>query len=157
MASLPIVFHHYGLATSNHAQSVHLLQAMGYSCSPPIYDDLQKVHLSMCLHTTLPPVEVVSPGGEDGPLDNILKSNQAAVYHLCFVVQSFDEALAALGEHTRLRCVSEPKEVILFDGLKVAFYYLAGLGLIELLQDPAMRPDPRRRVDTAVGTGPDTR
>lgn len=147
MASLPFVFQHYGLATSDHDLSVDLLRAMGYSCSPTAFDSVQGVNLSICSHATMPSVEVISPGPEEGPLHNILKNNQAAVYHLCFAVKSFDEALTTLGKHTRLRCVSEPKEAILFDGLKVAFYYLAGLGLIELLENPALQDNVRRPRD----------
>jgi methylmalonyl-CoA/ethylmalonyl-CoA epimerase len=87
-------------------------------------------------HETQPAVEIIYEGTEAGPIDKLMQRHaQGIVYHVCYVTENLRESLDGL-EAAGLRavCVSPPKPALLFEGRKVSFYNIVGIGLIEILE-----------------------
>ena len=135
MTPVPFSLHHLGLAARRPESARKFAQALGYTIGPTVHDPLQNVDLAMCDHPSMPSIEIVTPGKAPGPLSGFLRSASELVYHLCYDVESIERAAKTLAEHIgSLRCVSEPKPAVLFDGRPVAFYVVPGAGLVELLE-----------------------
>jgi len=129
-----LAFHHFGLAVRSPEQAGLFLQALGYQAGVPVYDPLQKVNLAMFYHAEMPGVEVIWPGAETSPIDRMLKRNDTMVYHLCYTCADPAAALSKMADAGfEVLPATEPRAAILFNGLEVSFYFVAGFGLIELI------------------------
>ena len=132
-------FHHFGLATRNMAQSAAFLTAGGYRIGEWVFDPEQSVTLAFAEHPSMPSVELIAAkDGVPSPVDNLLKSAAAAVYHLGYGCVSLETAVEELktGGFRAMR-VSPPKPAILFGGARVAFYFIREFGLVELIEEEA--------------------
>ena len=127
-------FEHIGLAVKDFTAAVRFYESLGYQCSAPIVDDLQRVELIMCRSDTMPDVELIKPTGDDSPVGGILKERPEALYHTCFEVSDLGPFLKDLKRTNRVLTVSPPKQAILFGNRHVSFYYVQGVGLLELLE-----------------------
>jgi methylmalonyl-CoA/ethylmalonyl-CoA epimerase len=135
MQSFGLKFHHLGLASRHEDRAVRFLEGLGYSIGERVFDPLQNVYLCLCRADAMPDVEIVTPTNSPGPLDNILKTADAMIYHSCYETRNLDESLRAMRESGhRVICVSSPKSAVLFNGRHVSFYAIRGFGLIELLE-----------------------
>jgi methylmalonyl-CoA/ethylmalonyl-CoA epimerase len=133
--ALGLSFHHFGLATARPQAAIGLLRTLGYAIGPTVHDPLQKVDLILCSSATMPAVELVFGSEPGSPIAGFLKVGTGLFYHQCFETTDLARSLAGLREAGhRLACVSPPKPAVLFGGRPVSFYYLAGYGLIELLE-----------------------
>ena len=134
--SFGLAFNHFGLATRSPDKAVAFLKGLGYRAGETTHDPIQKVNLILCRNGQMPPVEVISPGAEPGPLDAILADRNEAIYHLCYRSRDLAASLAAMkqGGH-RVVQVAAPQPAILFGGQRVSFYMVRGFGLIEILED----------------------
>ena len=129
-------FHHLGLATRKHDKAVAFVSALGYQIGESVFDPLQNVRLTMCIHETEPAIEIICPSDTKGPIDGLTQRHPAGViYHSCYETDDLPEALAALENagHAVI-CISSPKAAPLFGGLHVSFYNVPGIGLIEILE-----------------------
>ena len=135
MSLLDLKFHHVGVAVKNFNKSLDFYQLMGYEKvnEDIIRDELQKVDLYLLKHKTHPSIELVKPYDDNSPVNNYLKESDNNMYHYCYEVLSFEEVEKALKKQFRVFNVSKPKPAILFNNRLVSFYYLYGVGLIELL------------------------
>jgi len=128
-------FHHLGLASRCEDKSIKFLEGLGYNIGDRKHDPLQNVHLRLCKAESMPDVEIVIPTNSAGPLDSILNTSEANIYHVCYETINLNDSLQAIKGHgIRVICVSKPKPAVLFDGREVSFYTIRGLGLIELLE-----------------------
>lgn len=129
-------FHHLGLLSSRPDVTADRLQDLGYQVTAPVIDPLQEATLRMAVADNCAPrIEIITPLRSDSPLGRQLKTRDNSVYHMCYFAPGFDEAKAALlGENGRIFTVSEPKAAILFEGRRVAFYFVDGLGLVEVIE-----------------------
>ncbi len=136
-------FHHMGLAVRDPTPAIAFLEAVGYRRGNAVFDALQGANLSLCTHPTMPDVELVWPGPGASPIDRIVSRSEAAIYHLCYSAADAAASLAAMErEGIDVIDVSPPTPAILFEGNKVSFHCIAGIGVIEILE----------RVSAAVGT-----
>jgi methylmalonyl-CoA/ethylmalonyl-CoA epimerase len=129
-------FHHFGLASKNPEFAATFFRSLGYETSDLVHDPLQKVDLIMCKHPSMPAVEIISPGGVEGPLDRMLaKHANGLIYHLCYITGDLERALSFMETDLGLRvmCLSEPKPAILFGGKAVSFYEVDGIGMVEII------------------------
>lgn len=128
-------FHHHGLAVVKPEKAVRFLTSIGYLAGEPIRDELQNVHLLLATHPVMPAVEIVYPTETPGPLTQLLAQKTAQIYHTCYECDDLTEAVAGLkADGNRILPVVPPKPAVLFGGRLVAFYQVAGFGLIELLE-----------------------
>ena len=129
-------FHHIGIAVSDFEKITSFYCSIGYKKSNEsiIRDELQVVDLMLLIHDAHPNIELVKPINEKSPINNYLKDSDVAIYHFCYEVDSFSDVIKKLKKNFRIFNVSKPKPAILFDNRLVAFYYIHGVGLIELLE-----------------------
>lgn len=131
-------FHHLGLAVHKPDTAQVFLSNLGYQVGAMVYDPIQNVHLAMCNHPAMPAVEIICPAEGKGPLDRYLQQHKdGLVYHMCFAARDLAASIAAFKADRDMRAIflSEPKEAILFQGRKVVFCLVAGMGLIELVAE----------------------
>ncbi len=139
MQQFGLGFHHFGLATRDEALSLRFLGAMGYTSGERTYDPLQRVNLVLCHHETMPSVEVISPADEPGPLDAMLQRQPESIYHLCYTTTDLKATLNAMRDAGhRAMPVVPPRPARLFGESLVSFYMVRGIGLIEILEIPAV-------------------
>lgn len=136
MTTSHLTFHHFGLAVRRPAEARKLAGRLGYQEGKTVFDPVQNVNLQLCTHATQPAVEIIWPGGDNGPVDKLVKRNQSGiVYHLCYETDNLTAALAGLEAAGLLAiCISPPAPALLFDGRPVSFYNVPGIGLIEILE-----------------------
>jgi methylmalonyl-CoA/ethylmalonyl-CoA epimerase len=129
-------FHHFGLATQDEKSAQSFLSKLGYEIGKKIFDPCQSVDLTLCHHESHPDVELVSSSKEKGPLESILKNNHCLTYHHCFTCYSIAQVLEQLNrDQIHFISISPPKPAVLFNNRKVAFIFVQGFGLLELLHD----------------------
>lgn len=135
MSVLNLKFHHIGVAVKEFNKSLDFYKLMGYQKvnEDIIRDELQEVDLYLLKHKTHPAIELVKPYNENSPVNIYLKENDNNIYHYCYEVSCFEEIEKDLKKQFRVFNVSKPKPAILFNNRLVSFYYLHGVGLIELL------------------------
>jgi hypothetical protein len=128
-------FHHLGLAVKQPDSAVRFLSGLGYQIGPAVRDELQNVHLALCIRRGMPAVEIVYPTETPGPLAPILKSNASMIYHICYESRNREKSLSALdADKNLIVLLSAPRPAVLFGGRKVSFYAVAGFGVIEILE-----------------------
>jgi methylmalonyl-CoA/ethylmalonyl-CoA epimerase len=133
-----LTFHHLGLAVKTPDAAVSFLKGLGYVNGEAVFDPLQNVHLLMCDHPTMPSIEVIYRAKGEGPLDKLLaRQKEGLVYHMCYSTRSLQASLAAMqsDKSMELFCISPPKAAVLFGGKPVSFYLVAGVGLIEIIDE----------------------
>jgi hypothetical protein len=110
------------------------LSILGYTAGAMEYDPLQAVNVAMWHHAVMPDVEVIWPRERPSPIDGLIKSQDSAIYHLCFTVPDANAAIASLEQAgMQVHTVVEPRPAILFGGRLVSFHLIGGFGLIELI------------------------
>lgn len=129
-------FHHLGLAVFSFEPALGFFKRLSYRISDRVSDPLQNVELILCTSPVQPDVELIRPVNDLSPVFPFLKRNQEMIYHSCYQVDSIEKALKENFKGMRLLPVSPPKPAILFDNYPVAFYFVKGLGLVELLEKP---------------------
>ena len=133
-----LTFHHLGLAVKTPGAAVSFLEGLGYAAGEAVFDPLQNVHLLMCDHPAMPSIEVIYRAKGEGPLDKLLaRQKDGLVYHMCYTATSLQASLQALeaDKSAELFCISPPKAAVLFGGKPVSFYLVAGVGLIEIIDE----------------------
>lgn len=129
-------FHHLGLVTGKSENAIRFVKHLGYTVGDSIQDPLQNVNLIMCSHPSQPDIEIIYPTDTSGPLDNLIQSNKEMIYHIGYEVDNVELALAEFKkENLRNICVVPPKPAVLFNGRKVSFYKVTGIGLIEFIEN----------------------
>lgn len=137
LASFGLKFHHLGLAVKEPEMATSFLAAMGYNVGKAVNDPLQNVNLIMCAHANMPDIEIIYPADGPGPVDKLLQRHKnGIVYHLCYETDSHDDSMRRIEESGfRLICVAPLKPAVLFGGKPVAFYFVNGVGLIEIIDN----------------------
>lgn len=138
MNSFGLKFHHMGLAISDVKKASIFVKSLGYELSKVVSDPLQRVDLIMCSHTEMPSIELVfnESNHSDSPISSILKYQKESIYHLCYSCCHIEETISLLKSvGIKILKISSAKPAILFDGRYVAFYFISGFGLIELLEE----------------------
>jgi hypothetical protein len=140
-----LTFHHFGLAVKRPDPAFLYLEALGYRKGAMCWDPLQHVNLAKLHHDTMPDVEVIWPGDEPSPIDNLVKGGKSLIYHQCYTAQDPEASIGALRDAgLDVIEIAPPKPAVLFDGLEVSFYSIARVGVIEII-----RGEPVARVEAA--------
>ena len=130
-----LAFHHVGLAVKRPDEAFLYFKALGYRKGASCWDPLQHVNLAMVHHEVMPDVELIWPGDEPSPIDNMIKGGKALIYHQCYTSpdpQTSISALRAIG--LDVIEISPPKPAVLFGGLEVSFYSINRVGMIEIIR-----------------------
>ncbi len=130
--STAFTFHHVGSLTSDLSQAEKTSNVLGFTFYERIYDPIQEVNLSFGRNAMGILLELVEPQ-ENSKVYKLLKRNGSGPYHICFEVDSIEEAEKKLGQSGFI-CINTPKKAIAFQDRLVAFYYNPVHGVIELLE-----------------------
>jgi len=117
------------------SKSIEFYKALNYSIQGPVIDELQNAELMICLSDSSPPVELIKPINEHSPVKNILEKSNEQIYHVCYEVNDIRKVELLFKKNYNSICVKKPTPAILFNNRLVSFYYIKGIGLIELLQE----------------------
>ncbi len=117
-------FHHIGMAVDNiESAKIELGQ---------IFDDpIQKVKVSFA-NINGARIEFIEPTSEQSPVNNSIKKGQKLV-HLCFEVDSIDEAIQ-IAKENKFSVLSKPVPAVAFEGRNIIWLFHKVFGLIELIQ-----------------------
>jgi len=130
-----LAFHHFGLAVKRPDQAFLYLEGLGYRKGAHCWDPLQSVNLAMMHHAAMPDVEVIWPGDQPSPIDNLVKGGKSLIYHQCYTSEDPEASIAALRAlGLDVIEVSPPKPAALFGGLEVSFYSINRVGVIEIIR-----------------------
>lgn len=129
-----VTFHHFGLALKDFSKALRFYTHIGYQCTTPVIDPIQRVELVFCTAQGHPAVELIKPIDKQSPIHSYLNKANEWIYHTCYELDHIERDGPALFAQVRAICVSPPKPAILFNHRLVAFYYINDVGLIEVLQ-----------------------
>jgi methylmalonyl-CoA/ethylmalonyl-CoA epimerase len=138
--ALGLEFHHLGLAVRRPDDAKLFLGGLGYTLGEPIYDPEQNANLILCRHHgRMPDIEIIYPAKGKSPVDKLINLRpDGLVYHLCYVTGDVETWLQRMEQaDIRAVCMIPPVPAVLFAGRRVSFYNIVGVGLCEVIEDPA--------------------
>jgi methylmalonyl-CoA/ethylmalonyl-CoA epimerase len=130
-------FHHIGIAVNDIDASAAVYVRGGYNRSATVFDPIQNVNICWLTKSGQPTLELLEPVDENSPVNKTLEKNGVTPYHCCYQVDNIEEAIVELRKQ-RYVVVSKPVEAVAFRGSRVCFLYNKNVGLIELVEAPAM-------------------
>ena len=130
-------FHHIGIAVKDINKTAEMYVLGGYVRSSVIFDTSQNVNICWLVKEGMPTMELLAPVVDTSPVCRILKNNGVIPYHICYVVPNIIEAVLELRKLKYL-IVSNPVKAPAINNCKVAFLFNKNVGLIELVESPAM-------------------
>ena len=129
-------FHHMGMAVRQSEKARASLLSLGYRIGEAVHDSGQKAQVQMCHSAKFPDIELIYSESQDSPIHGLTKLQDEIMYHVCFETPSIDAAVAQWrASGTRVFRVKPEMPAPLFDNRLVAFYHVAGFGLVELLEE----------------------
>jgi methylmalonyl-CoA/ethylmalonyl-CoA epimerase len=134
--SVAFKFHHIGVAVPDLEQaSKFYTSVLGFKIiSGPLEDPVQKVKACFLAEAGANAIhlELISPAGEDSPVNKYLSKGIGA-YHVCYEVPDISAALAGLRANGCL-IVSKPVAAVAYGGRKIAWCFTSTSQLLELLE-----------------------
>lgn len=123
---------HIGYAVHDIQKTAHYYVDGGW-CLSGIYEEpVQKAKIAFLVKLGMPTIELVSPLNGDSPVDNVLKHNGVAPYHICYVVDDMMEAVEELYEEG-FKPLFMPIQSVAMDNREICYMYHLELGAIELV------------------------
>lgn len=121
--------HHMGIAVLNIEKAKQEIQLLypDAKCSDVVYDEAQDAYL--CLIDLSKEIRLELVSGEK--VKRIALSG-FRFYHICLETENFDQIMTEWSA-SGLDLISPPKEAVLFDSRRVAFWRTQ-MGLVELLE-----------------------
>lgn len=124
---------HIGYAVRDIEKSAALYVSAGWDMSP-IYEELvQHAKIAFLTKPGMNTIELVSPLVGDSPVDNILRKQGVAPYHICYVVEDIMQAVEDLYEEG-FKPLFLPVESNAMDNRKICYLYHLDVGYIELVE-----------------------
>lgn len=130
-------FHHIGFAVKDIDATASIYEQGGYKRSASIFDLAQDVTICWLTKEGMPIVELLASVDELSPVNKTLEKVGVSPYHCCYVVDNIEEAVSELKKQ-RYIMVSKPVEAVAFCGSRVCFLYNKNMGLVELVEAPAI-------------------
>ena len=125
--------HHIGYLVKSIEKSKSLFLSLGYDLEQDtVYDEFRKVDICFLIKDGYR-IELVSPKDSSSVVGELRKKVGNSPYHICYEVESLEDAVAALAEK-RFVVWDEPHEAPAISGKKVVFLVNGQIGLIELVE-----------------------
>lgn len=126
--------HHIGYLVKSIEKSKSLFLSLGYDLEQDtVYDEFRKVDICFLIKDGYR-IELVSPKDSSSVVGELRKKIGNSPYHICYEVESLEDAVAALAEK-RFVVWDEPHEAPAFNGKKVVFLVNGQIGMIELVEE----------------------
>lgn len=129
-------FHHIGVAVKTMDATLEVYKAGGYNASTITFDPVQNVNICWLTKVGMPTVELLAPVDESSPVCKTLEKNGVTPYHMCYIVEDMESAVAELRK-MKYVVVVKPVEAPAITNCKVSFLFNKNVGLIELVEAPA--------------------
>lgn len=132
-------FHHLGVACRDLDVEERAWSAMGYVREGTDFEDpIQRVRGRFIVGPG-PRLELLMPLASGSPLDNVLNKG-IKIYHQAFLTRDFDAAFASLRAQ-KFRLIAAPARAVAFEGRRIAFFALANLAIVEIIEAPSPAAD----------------
>lgn len=109
----------------------HYLDA-GWSISHIFEEKVQRARIAFLDKPGFTTIELVAPLEGSSPVDNVLKQNGVAPYHICYVVDDIMQTLEDLYEEG-FKPLFMPVESVAMGNRKICYLYHLDVGTIELV------------------------
>lgn len=134
MKSLKSV-NHIGYAVKNIPAVAHYYLEAGWVMSEIYEEHVQNTKIAFLKKDGFPTIELVSPLNETpSPVDNVIRKNGNAPYHICYNVDDIEETVEELYEEG-FNPLFMPVESVAMDNHMICYMQHKDLGLIELVED----------------------
>ena len=125
--------HHVGYAVPDLAKAIDEFVALGWAVSSEITDDESRQVRIVFLTMGALVVELVAPLSPESPITKQLAKGSGAPYHICYEVESLEEAEAYL-KAKKFIVFKKPAVAPAIGGRRVEFLYAKQNGVIELVE-----------------------
>lgn len=123
---------HIGYAVRDIEKTAKLYIDGGWTMSEIFEEEVQNTRIAFLYKPGMTTIELVSPRQGESPVDNILKNQGVAPYHICYVVDDIMEAVEDLYEEG-FRPLFMPVESVAMDNRQICYLYHLDAGAIELV------------------------
>ena len=130
---MKLKIHHIGYAVPSIEQSLPEFEALGWAvCSGVTEDESRKVRIQF-IRLGDEVVELVAPLTEDSPIRKTLQKGSGTPYHICYEVDSLEDAEAALMAK-RFIVFKKPSPAPAIGMRRVEWFYSRNGGILELVE-----------------------
>jgi len=140
--ALSLEFHHVGVGALDFEAAIDTYIALGHRLHSRVDDPVLDVRVAFLQAPGShgPWIEVLSPLGPNGPLKSLVgRRALPSPYHTCYVVEDLPRASEQLRDLGFLP-LGESRPALAFGGQPVAFFLSQTVGMLELVQGPAVLP-----------------
>ncbi|MBQ0153333.1 MAG: VOC family protein [Bacteroidales bacterium] len=124
---------HIGYAVRDIEKTAQLYINGGWTMSEVYEETVQNTRIAFLYKPGMTTIELVSPRDGESPVDNILKNQGVAPYHICYVVEDIMQAMEDLYEEG-FKPLFFPVESIAMDNHKICYLYHNDIGAIEIVE-----------------------
>jgi methylmalonyl-CoA/ethylmalonyl-CoA epimerase len=133
MMDQQLIFHHIGVACRDIEKTKTFYLELGYVATPTVDDPLQHVRVAFLVKPGEPRLELLEPLDDQSPVLRTLSASGVSPYHMCYMVEDIEEAVASLRQR-RFLLVNGPVPACAMNNCRVAFLFHKDTGLIELVE-----------------------
>lgn len=123
---------HIGYAVKDIEKTAKLYLEGGWTMSPIYEEEVQNTRIAFLNKPDMITIELVSPRNGESPIDNILKNQGVAPYHICYVVENIMQTMEDLYEDG-FKPLFFPVESIA-KNKKICYLYHTDVGAIEIVE-----------------------
>lgn len=123
---------HIGYAVHDIPKTAQYYIDGGWVLSEIYEETIQNTKIAFLYKSGMPTIELVSPLDGESPIDNVLKNNGVAPYHICYVVDDMMAAVEELYEEG-FKPLFMPVKSVAMNNREICYLYHLELGAIELV------------------------
>ena len=123
---------HIGYAVRDIEKTAKLYIAGGWTMSEIFEEKVQNTRIAFLSKPGITTIELVSPLCGDSPVDNVLKNQGVAPYHICYVVEDIMQAMEDLYEEG-FKPLFFPVESVAMGGRQICYLYHTEVGAVEIV------------------------
>ena len=125
--------HHIGYAVPTIDGARAEFEALGWTACGGVTDDLERKVRIQFLHLGKEVIELVAPLTDDSPIRKTLQKGNGTPYHICYEVESLDEAESEL-RAMRFIVFKKASPAPAIGMRRVEWFYSRNNGIIELVE-----------------------
>ena len=124
---------HIGYAVHDIEKSAAHYVTAGWTLSEIYNEEVQHTKIAFLTKLGMTTIELVSPLDGPSPVDNILRTQGVAPYHICYEVEDIMQAVEDLYEEG-FKPLFLPVESVAMSNRKICYLYHIDVGYIEIVE-----------------------
>ena len=124
---------HIGYAVRDIQETATPYVAAGWELSEIYNEEIQHAKIAFLTKKGMTTIELVSPLEGESPVDNILRTQGVAPYHICYVVEDIMQAVENLYEEG-FKPLFLPVESVAMHNCKICYLYHIDIGYVEIVE-----------------------